>query len=318
MENLNDPILITGGAGFIGSHLVKKLQSEGYETHVLDNLSAGNIENLKKFENSSNFKFFKKDLLKLESFDLSKYETIFHLAANPDVRASMIEPKKHFEQNVITTLNILDKLKNSSVKDFVFLSTSAVYGDAKKIPTPEDYLLEPISPYGKSKADCEALISSYAQQLGFRAIIFRLANTIGKNSTHGVIYDFINKLKKDPSKLEVLGDGTQNKSYFYISDCLDVIDYGLQKSSNQVNIYNVGSDDKVDVTTIANVIIEQMSLKGKTKIEFTGGVDGGRGWKGDVKEMQLDITKIKSTGWSPKFTSLEAVKKTVEMMLNYE
>ena len=185
-----------------------------------------------------------------------------------------------------------------------------------KIPTPEDYSpLEPISPYGISKLACETLISSAAHFYGFRTIIYRLANIIGANSTHGVVYDFVNKLYKEPFQLEILGDGTQSKSYMLVSDCIEAMQCGLNNSNRAVEIFNVGSEDRIDVYTIAKTVIDEMRLR-DVRIKAAVGVDDGRGWKGDVKTMALDINKLKSLGWKPQYNSLEAVKLTAKLMIN--
>jgi len=291
------------------------LLNKGFQIHVLDNLSSGNPEYITNWKKNENFKFFKLELLDKNSLDFVKeYKTIYHLAANPDVQTSTANPKLHLEQNVIATFNLLESIKEGKIKNFIFFSTSTVYGEPKQIPTPENYSpMEPISLYGASKLACEALISPYSHTFKFQSIILRLANIIGPTSTHGVIYDFINKLRKNPSKLEVLGDGTQNKSYLYISDCLDAIEFALQ-SKKSVEFFNIGSEDKVDVKTIANLVIDEMKLK-QTSIFYTGGVDGGRGWKGDVKIMNLNINKIKSLGWNPKFNSKKSVGLTVKQIL---
>jgi len=311
----NEPILITGGAGFIGSNLVNDFLSKNYKIHVLDNLSSGNPDYITNWKKNENFKFFKLDLLDKNSLDFVKeYKTIFHLAANPDVQTSTANPQLHFEQNVIATFNLLESIKEGKIKNFIFFSTSTVYGEPEKIPTPENFSpLEPISPYGASKQACEALVSSFSHTFGFQSIILRLANIIGPSSTHGVIFDFIKKLKKDPSRLEVLGDGTQNKSYLHVSDCIEAIHTAL-KTKKTVEFFNIGSEDQVDVDTIAKLVIERMGLN--PTIRLTGGVDGGRGWKGDVKIMKLDINKIKNTGWNPKYNSQKAVEVTISEILD--
>ncbi len=312
-------VLVTGGAGFIGSHLVDALMSQGKEVYVFDNLSTGSLENVKHWLNSSNFRFIKGDLLKqsdLENLKNEDFSIIFHLAANPEVRLSSIDPDVHFQQNIVATYNLLELIRrdeNSPV--LAFTSTSTVYGDALKMPTPEDYApLEPISIYGASKLACEALISAYAHTYGFKAVIFRLANIVGPRSQHGVVYDFIQKLRRNPRELEVLGDGTQVKSYLHVSDCVEAMLLGVERSSRQVEIFNVGSEDQVDVRTIAKMVIEEMGLK-DVRLNFTGGVDGGRGWRGDVKNMLLDIKKLKSLGWRPKYGSKEAVRSAIRDLL---
>jgi len=312
-------VLVTGGAGFIGSHLVDALMSQGKEVYVFDNLSTGSLENVKHWLNSSNFRFIKGDLLRpsdLENLKNEDFSIIFHLAANPEVRLSSIDPDVHFQQNIVATYNLLELIRrdeNSPV--LAFTSTSTVYGDALKMPTPEDYApLEPISIYGASKLACEALISAYAHTYGFKAVIFRLANIVGPRSQHGVVYDFIQKLRRNPRELEVLGDGTQVKSYLHVSDCVEAMLLGVERSSRQVEIFNVGSEDQVDVRTIAKMVIEEMGLK-DVRLNFTGGVDGGRGWRGDVKNMLLDIKKLKSLGWRPKYGSKEAVRSAIRDLL---
>ena len=218
------------------------------------------------------------------------------------------------KQNIgaISTSNNSETIQNPTL---IFTSTSTVYGEPTKIPTPEDYApLKPISTYGASKLACEALISAYAYTYGFNAIIIRLANIVGPRSKHGVIYDFIQKLNKNPTQLEILGDGTQNKSYLYISDCIEAMLLGPEKTTEPVEIYNVGSEDQIDVKTIAEIVAEEMGLE-NVEFKFTGGVDGGRGWKGDVKNMLLDISKIKTLGWKPKHNSEQAMRRSTKDIL---
>ena len=312
-------IFVTGGAGFIGSHMVDRLCKDEKEVVVFDNLSSGKIENIKKWLKKSNFNFVHEDLLKPASIlkPLSECETVFHLAANPEVRVGTTDPKVHYEQNMTATFNLLEAVRKvGCIKNFVFTSSSTVYGEAEKTPTPEDYApLKPISIYGASKLASEALIISYAYTYGFDAIIYRLANIIGPRAQHGVIYDFINKLTKNPKKLEILGDGTQRKSYLYIDDCIDAMLIGINHSHGRVEIYNVGSEDQVNVKEIADIICQEMDLR-DVKYVYTGGVDGGRGWKGDVKVMLLSIEKIKSLGWKPKLNSRQAVERTVKAILH--
>jgi UDP-glucose 4-epimerase len=309
-------VLVTGGAGFIGSHLVDRLLSQGFETHVLDNLSNGKIEYIRNWERNRRFKFYNLDLIDSGSLDrLPNYRIVYHLA-NPEVMVNITDLEVHLNQNIAIIFNLLEALRKWDTEVFIFTSSSTVYGDATKIPTPEDYSpLEPISPYGVSKLACEALISRAASSYGFEAIIYRLANIIGANSTHGVIYDFVNKLHRDPSQLEILGDGTQRKSYMLVSDCMEAMQFGLNNSNGTGEIYNVSSEDHIDVYTIAKIVIQEMGLS-DVRVRTTGGVDGGRGWKGDVKTMSLDISKLKSLGWKPRYDSLQAVKIAAKLMIN--
>ncbi len=305
--------LVTGGAGFIGSHLVDFLIETGETVRVLDNLSAGDLANLSTWLPSPRMKVFQGDILNKESvFEALKgCDTVFHLAANPEVRSEKASPHDHFKQNIEATYNLLECMREvGGVERFVFASTSTVYGEPSEIPTPETYgPLKPISHYGASKLASEALSTSYASMCEFGCVIYRLANVIGPRSNHGVIYDFVNKLREDPSRLEVLGDGTQSKSYLYVDDCIAGIMAGLVDLDGDIMVYNIGSVDRVDVMSIADAVIDAMALE-NVEIRTTGGVSGGRGWKGDVKKMQLDLSSLKSRGWSAKMSSLEAVKET--------
>ncbi len=314
-------ILVTGGAGFIGSHLSDALAELEGEITILDNFSAGllgNIERLLK-QMPQKVKLLRGDCTNPIHVKkaLRNVQIVFHFAANPEVRLELSDPKTCFRQNIFATYVLLQQLKaNPKPYTLVFASTSTVYGEPGIIPTHEDYApLEPISLYGASKLASEALISAYAHTYDYKAIIYRLANTIGPRSQHGVVHDFIQKLKSNPHELEILGDGTQAKSYLHVSDCIDAMLLGLEKSRNQVEIYNVGSKDQIDVGTIAQIIIEEMELK-NVKLVYTGGVDGGRGWKGDVKNMLLDVGRMESLGWEPKYRSAQAIKTAAQTVLS--
>jgi UDP-glucose 4-epimerase len=240
---------------------------------------------------------------------------IFHLAANPDVRASADNGYLHIQQNVLATFTVLEAMRFQGVKEIVFTSTSTVYGEARRIPTPEDYgPLLPISVYAATKLAGEALVSSYVGTFGMRATVFRFANVIGPRGTHGVIFDFIHKLRKNPKDLEILGDGKQRKSYVYVSDCIEAMMLGRSKGKSPLEVYNIGTEQGTDVISIADLVSESMGLSG-VRYRTTGGVDGGRGWKGDVKVMGLDISRIKALGWSPKHTSDDAVRKTAQALV---
>ena len=239
-------------------------------------------------------------------------DIVFHLAANPDVRLGAIDTNIHFQQNIVATYNLLEEMRIAGVKKIVFTSSSTVYGEASIIPTPENYgPLVPISLYGASKLAAEALITAYCHTFDMEAKIYRFANVVGPRSTHGVIYDFINKLRKNPKELEILGDGSQKKSYLYIDDCIDAMLFGL-KSNKKVEIFNIGSEDWINVKKIAEIVSQEMNLN--PKFIFTGGVDG-RGWKGDVKIMRLAIDKLKKLGWKPRYNSEQAVRLTAKWMV---
>jgi UDP-glucose 4-epimerase len=305
--------LVTGGAGFIGSHLVDFFMESGEEVHVLDNLSSGSLGNIDRWIDDTNFSLVIGDLLDVDAVSraIRGCNTIYHMAANPEVRSSRASPQDLFNQNVLATFNLLEVIRLSGdVKSLIFASTSTVYGEPHVVPTPETYgPLKPISLYGASKLASEALISSYSNLYGFRCLLLRFANVVGSRSNHGVIYDFIQKLKADPRNLVVLGDGSQSKSYLHVSDCVEGIVKCSEESQDKCAIINMGSEDRVDVLSIANIVIEAMNLS-DVAISLTGGVDGGRGWHGDVKLMQLDVGKAKSIGWNPLLNSYDAVKET--------
>jgi UDP-glucose 4-epimerase len=239
---------------------------------------------------------------------------VFHLAANPDVKLGAEDTKIHLQQNILATYSLLEAMRKTGVGKIAFTSTSTVYGEANLVPTPENYgPLKPISLYGASKLACEALISSYCHTFDMQSWIFRFANIVGQRGTHGVLVDFINKLKKNPKELEILGSGQQRKSYLEVGDCVAAMVYAVEHSSDQTNIFNIGSDDAVDVTEIADIVAESMGLAG-VKYRYTGGFNG-RGWRGDVKIMQLSIDALVGLGWIPGHNSRESIKTAVDALL---
>ncbi len=307
-------VLVTGGAGFIGSHLVDRLMKDGENVKVIDNLTSGSIDNLKQWIGHPCFEFVEGDLIDKRNLlkALKGCNRVYHFAANPEVQANKAGPEDHFEQNIRATFNLLEEIRQGGGVDvFAFASTSTVYGEADIIPTPEYYgPLKPISIYGASKLACEALICAYAYMYGFKATIYRLANVVGPRSKHGVIWDFVGKLRAKSDELEVLGDGSQSKSYLYIDDCVDGMVKGV-KAANRVSVFNIGSEDRISVIEIAKAV-KLAAGTPDTGIRLTGGVDGGRGWKGDVKVMQLNMSALRSLGWVPKYNSIEAVTLTAE------
>jgi UDP-glucose 4-epimerase len=314
-------VAITGGAGFIGSALAEALVDSGVSVIVIDNLCTGSLDNLAHLLSNPNFTFVKADLRNLpDTFNvIEDCDAVFHLAANPDVRIGSSDTRIDFDNNLLATYNLLEKIRKSrSCRKMIFTSTSTVYGDAEQIPTPEDYgPLIPISLYGASKLACESLISGYSHMFGFKSAILRLANIIGPASNHGVIFDFVRKLRLDPHLLEVLGDGKQNKSYLYIDDCISAILLAYQSLDDKdknVQIFNVGSEDRIEVSAIARIIAQEMALN-NLEIHCRSRVNGGRGWSGDVKYMQLDTSKIKALGWKAEQQSEKAVSKTVRTLL---
>ncbi len=323
-------IIVTGGAGFIGSHVVDRLIDAGHEIVVLDDLSAGDERFINPHVGKQNFQFHKVDIL---HDDISPFfdgvEEVWHLAANPEVRIGAADTRVHLEQNVIATYNVLEAMRKNNVRRMIFTSTSTVYGDADKLPTPEEYPTIPVSLYGASKLACEAFIAAYCHTFDMRAWIYRFANVVGWRSSHGVIYDFINKIRNNPEELEILGDGDQTKSYIYVDDCIDAMVAGLNENEsanagaetgvegypaakNRVNVFNIGTEDMTTVKRIAEIVCEEMRVSPKPKLRFTG---GKRGWKGDVPIMLLDASKLNELGWKQKYNSEEAVRKAAEDLL---
>jgi len=321
MHDALKKVLVTGGAGFIGSHLLDRLMTQNYKVTVLDNLTSGSLNNLERWLHNQNFKFIEGDLKNSQMVEKATQhaDLVFHFAANPEVRVGEIEPHVHFEENLIATFNLLEAVrKEEKPRTIVFASTSTVYGEATVLPTPEDYGPPiPISTYGASKQGAEALMTAYAHTFNLRALILRFANIVGPRATIGVILDFIRKLRENPSHLEILGDGAQLKSYLYIDDCIDAI-FGaikrFQKGREKVDIYNVGSIDHVSVIRIAQIIAEEMGIP-EPEYVFNRRVKGGRGWKGDVKNMHLSIEKLLGIGWKPRYSSQEAVRVTTKILL---
>ncbi len=308
-------ILVTGGAGFIGSHLVDELVDSNRVT-VLDNFSSGKVEHLEDHLEKPNFTLREGDLLDQKAVEaaLEGCDLVFHLAANPDVKVGAEDTKTHLDQNVIATYNLLESMRLQGVAEIAFTSTSTVYGEAAVIPTPEGYgPLLPISLYGASKLACEALISAFCGTFGFRSWIYRFANIVGERGTHGVIVDFINKLTANPAELEILGSGRQRKSYLLVDDCVEAMVYAVARAGGRVNVFNVGSADSVDVTEIADVVVEKMNLSG-VKYQYTGGIEG-RGWRGDVKTMLLSIEALERLGWRPKFSSRGSIERAADALL---
>lgn len=306
--------VVTGGAGFIGSHLVDTLVAQGNEVLVIDSLSSGRPETIARHIDSHKIRFLKNDLKEDGWQDrIRGADRLFHLAADPDVRQSAANPDPTVQNNVVATYRVLEAMRRNDVPEIVFTSTSTVYGEANVIPTPEDYTpLEPISVYGASKLACEALISAYCHSFSMKSWNFRFANIIGERSGHGVITDFIRKLRANPAELEILGDGRQAKSYLEVHECIAAMLFATGKARGTVNTFNIGSEDWIDVKTIAEIVIGEMHLSG-TQLRFTG---GERGWVGDVPRMLLSIERLKALRWRPQLGSRESVRIAARDLLS--
>jgi UDP-glucose 4-epimerase len=297
-------MLITGGAGYIGSHLTDALIEDGYDVTVIDDLSSGNYINEKA-------KLIKFDLRDGSQLKVDDVDVIFHLAANPDVRTSMIDSIDHFERDVKVTFNLLEIARKIDAKKVIFASSSTVYGEGR-IPTPEWSEIKPISNYGLFKVLGEDMLKYYSRNYSIKGISVRFANVTGGRVSHGVVKDFIEKLKRDSSKLEILGNGRQRKSYIYIEDAVKSLTFLADYYNGNYEEFNVGNEDWITVNEIAEIIEKEMGIKPihvyKDELE-------GRGWMGDVRFMLLDCMKIISLGWRPKFTSKETVRLAARDLL---
>lgn len=307
--------LVAGGAGFIGSHLIDALLAEGDEVVCIDNFFIGTKENIRHLEGNPKFKFYEQDLSDfcktLEIFQKEKPDHVFHLAANSDIQASASDPLIEYKNTYSTTFILLECMRQTGVKKFFFASTSAVYGEQMGAEMSEETVpLQPISYYGGAKLGAEGIISAFTYMNDLQTLVFRFPNVIGPRLTHGVIFDFVKRLKTDPSHLRILGDGRQSKPYIYVLDLIDAI-MRFKEVPTGVTLYNVGVEGQTSVTRIGEIVCEKMGLAG-IPFEYTGG-RGGR--KGDVPVFAYNLDKIHKAGWSAKMASDEAVAKTVEMVL---
>ena len=309
-------VLVTGGAGFIGSHIVDKLVIDGYRVRVVDNLSSGWLENLARYRDDPRVEIMIEDLKTIkDTFKVvDSVDTVFHLAANPEVRVSTTNPEIHFNENVVATFSLLEAMRRRGVKELVFASSSSVYGEPEEIPVDEEAPIRPVSVYGASKAACENLIHAYSRLYGIKAVVLRYANIVGPRLRHGIVWDFIEKLLRNPRKLEILGDGRQMRSYMYVGETVEATMIAWRKSRGDFEVYNVASEDWITVDEVADIITEIMGLKNVEKVYKP--VLHGIGWLGDVKRIALKIDKIKVLGFKPKMRSREAVAKTVTELLD--
>ncbi len=311
-------IFITGGAGFIGSRTVKRLLNFDQNVQLItvyDNFSSGKIENIPITDKRIKVVFGDVRDLDLLTFALRNHDWIFHFASNPDIARSEKEPEIDFWQGTYLTQNVLEAARINAVRNLVYSSGSGVYGNTGLYPVDENYSpLLPISPYGASKLAGEALISAYSHMFEMKAWIFRFANVVGPLQSHGVIYDFVRKIKDDSKCLIILGNGKQSKSYIFIDDVLDAVFLTISRTQEKIQCFNVASDDYINVSEIASIVAQNMGFP-NIKIEYTGGASG---WNGDVPIVRWNTDKIKKLGWKPKYTSRESITKTVELMISRE
>lgn len=309
-------ILITGCAGFIGSSVVDRMLSLGHRVVGVDNFSTGQRRFLSGALKSDKFRLIEADLLDEVAMKsaFAGCNVVYHFAANADVRFGTHHPRRDLEQNTIATYNVLEAMRANDIRKIAFSSTGSVYGEAPVVPTPEDGPF-PIqtSLYGASKAAGEGLIAAYCEGFGFQACIFRFVSILGERYTHGHVFDFYQKLKMDPSRLPVLGNGKQRKSYLYVQDCIDAMLLAMDRAPGKVNIFNLGVDGYCEVNDSIGWICEELGVQPRR--EYSG---GDRGWIGDNPFIFLDTKRIQSLGWRPKFGIREGVIKTVQYLRDNE
>jgi len=307
-------ILITGGAGFIGSHLCDALLAKKHKVTVIDNLSLGRLENIEHLKDNVQFSFVKGDILDLAAlrmlFQEKSFDMVYHLAANSDIQKGGTDPDVDYNLTFNTTYFVLQCMKEFGVKKLFFASTSAIYGETTENLTEDFGPLQPVSNYGASKLASEAFISAFSASYSIQTWIARFPNVVGERFTHGVIYDFIGRLKSEPKILTVLGNGEQYKPYLYVKDLVEGILFICENTSERFNVYNLGSESRTRVRDIARMVIEELGLQ--SEIAYTG---GDRGWVGDVPEFRYDLKKIHSLGWHAAHNSDDSVRMAIQKAL---
>ncbi len=305
--------LVTGGAGFIASHLVDELLEDGYQVTALDNLSEGNLKNIDHLKVNKQFSFVQGDLKDAKLLDrlVNEKDVIFHIAAHANIRTSLVDHKADLENNLVGTLNVLEAMQKNNVKDLVFSSTSAIYGEATIRPTPESYMPTQTSLYGASKLACEAYCEAFTEFSDISFWAYRFSNVVGERCRRGVTWDFIHKLLRNSTELEILGDGNQSKEYLHVSDCVNAIMIGYRKSHEKINLFNLAVEEDMTPNEVADIVIRELGLS-NVKRSYTV---GRRGWIGDNPIVHLSIEKIKSLGWTPKISPEEAISRTARWIL---
>jgi UDP-glucose 4-epimerase len=303
---------VTGGAGFVGSHLADRLIADGYEVVVYDNFSTGRDQFLENAQRSGKLNVVRGDALDANALSAAMRgcDLVCHIAANADVRFGPEQPRRDLEQNTVATFNVLEAMRAHGIKRLIFPSTGSIYGEPELFPTPEDAPF-PVqtSLYGASKLACEGMISAYCEAYGMQAFIFRFVSILGERYTHGHVFDFVKSLRENPAHLRVLGNGRQRKSYLYVADCIDGMMVASNRATDRVNIFNLGADEYCEVTDSVRWITERMGLQ--PRIEYAG---GERGWVGDSPFIFLDCSRLRSLGWRPTLAIRDGVIRTVDYL----
>ncbi|STX52413.1 NAD dependent epimerase/dehydratase family protein [Legionella busanensis] len=309
---------LVGGAGFIGSHFVDSLLriDTTKKVTIYDNFSSGKEWHFQQHNKDARLRVIKGDVKEIDKLHraIAGHDVVMHFAANPDIARAISEPSIDFTEGFYLTYQVLEAARLNKVKRIIYTSGSGVYGEVDIISPEDQGGMYPISTYGASKLASEAYICSYCHMFDLSACVFRFANVVGSRQTHGVGYDFIRKLRADPTQLEILGDGSQSKSYIHIQDIVSAVLLAHHKMTQKYEVYNVATGDYISVRDIASIIVECMGIKKPVHFKFTG---GDRGWKGDVPVVRLDINKIHSLGWRCQLNSAEAIRDSALAMLKY-
>jgi UDP-glucose 4-epimerase len=303
---------VSGGAGFIGSHIADRLAQAGASVTIYDNFSTGQESFISHHAGNPRIRVVRADVLDSERLnkEMADCDFVFHLQANADVRGGIRETRVDLEQNTIATWNVLEAMRLNNIKHIVFASSATVYGEPQVFPTPERYAPVQTSLYGASKLAGEAMIQAYSEYFGIACYIFRFVSWIGERYTHGVIFDFVEKLRADPEALEVLGDGKQRKSYLDVTDGVNGIFHALQHAGERKNVFNLGHDEFMNVLDLADIVVAELGLK-NVRYRTTG---GERGWLGDSPFVHLDTGKLKALGWKPQISIEQGIRNTVRYL----
>jgi UDP-glucose 4-epimerase len=303
---------VTGGAGFIGSHVVDRLAQDGANVTIYDNFSTGQEEFVNHHTRNPKVRIVHADVLDGDRLkkEMARCDFVFHLQANADVRGGKQLTRIDLEQNTIATWNVLEAMRTNEIRHIAFASSATVYGEPNVFPTPESYAPLQTSLYGASKLAGEAMIQAYSEYFGITCYIFRFVSWIGERYTHGVIFDFVKKLRANTQVLEILGDGKQRKSYLDVTDGADGIFYAVQHAEERKNVFNLGHDEFMNVLDLAGIVVEELGLKG-VRYRTAG---GERGWLGDSPFVHLDTTRLKVLGWRPQVSIEQGIRNTVRYL----
>ena len=303
-------ILVTGGAGFIGSHLCRRLVSEGDSVIAVDNLSTGDIKLVRDLLATDNFTFIEADVfdaVKMQSvFKHNHFDMVYQLVANTSVQRGGYSPMLDIRETLTSTIEVLSYVAQFGVKKFAYMSSSTVYGTMNEVMRESTAHLQPISFYGAAKLAGEAFASAFSSMYGIQMWVLRLSNVVGADATHGIVHDIKEKLQTDTKELHLLGDGTQAKPFIHVDDVIDGILHAINRLNDQYNVIQVGNEQQITMREVAEIILKELNLG--TKIIFS---ETATTWAGDVERYRYDVTKLRSLGWAPKWNTREAIRHSI-------